>query len=455
LLAGALALVLPVAPLLADTPAAVPPAGGHGVYFPESFTLANGLQVVVVTNHRVPVVSQMIWYKVGAADETPGKSGIAHFLEHLMFKGTPTVGPGEFSRQVSLNGGRDNAFTSWDYTAFFETVASDRLELVLRLEADRMVNLTLSDAVVEPERDVVLEERRQRTLNSPTDRLAEPLIATVFSDHPYGRPIIGWEPEIRDLKRADAEAFYKTWYAPNNAILVLSGDVEAATLKPLVEKYFGTIPAKAVPARWRPQTPRLGAEREVILRDREVRQPLLEKVYLAPSFLQGESADVLPLQLLAEIVGGGATSRLHRALVVERRIASGVGFSYQPNTINLATVTVSASPLPGADSAALEAALNQELARLAKDGVSAEEVATAQKRLLAQADFARDSVQGPAHVLGSALAIGRTIDQVESWPERIAAVTAEQVTAAARRLLNQPDAVTARLLPPAESAAQP
>ena len=278
------------------TAAARPQSPRKGVFFPDTFMLGNGMQVVVVTNQRVPVITHMVWYKVGAADEVTGKSGIAHFLEHLMFKATDELKPGEFSRIVARNGGRDNAFTSWDYTAYFQNVAADRLELVMRMEADRMANLRLTDETVLPERDVVIEERRQRTENEPGDKLSELVQASLFVHHPYGLPIIGWEHEIRQLTRDDANEFYQTWYAPNNAVLVIAGDVTVDQVRPLAEKYFGSIAPRPVPARFRVEEPPFAAERRVILRDAQVRQPGLRRLYLAPSYNRGESGTPIRLR---------------------------------------------------------------------------------------------------------------------------------------------------------------
>ncbi|MEI6559873.1 MAG: pitrilysin family protein [Rhodospirillaceae bacterium] len=435
----ALALILPALPS--------GPAAAKGVYFPETFTLANGLEVVVVTNRRVPVVSHMLWYKVGGYDCPATKSGLAHFLEHLMFKGTATVGPGDFSKIVARNGGRDNAFTSHDYTAYFQNVARDRLELVMTLEADRMVNLHLTDALVYPERDVVMEERRQRTDDVPGDRLSEQLEATVFVNHPYGTPVIGWEHEIKTLTREDAEGFYRTWYAPNNAILVVSGDIDAAELRPLAEKTYGRVPARAVPERQAFEVPALTAERRVILHDPEIREPSVVREVLAPSYRHGAPGQAYALEVLAEIMSSGVTGRLYRSLVVEQRVAVGAGLGYSPLVRGSATLEVSATPVPGGDIDRTEAALTAEVAKLLKDGVTEEEVATARKRMLAANAYARDSLQGPAYALGMALVTGHSLDDVESWPDRIAAVTAAEVNEAARAVLGAPGGVTGRLLP--------
>jgi len=440
---------LVAAGLLALTVSATTPAlaAEKGVFFPESFTLSNGMQVVVIPNRRVPVVNHMVWYKVGAADEERGVSGIAHFLEHLMFKGTDEVPAGAFSRIVAKNGGRDNAFTSYDYTAYHQSVARDRLELVMRMEADRMANLKLTDAVVYPERDVIIEERRQRVENEPADRIGEQINATMFVHHPYGTPVIGWPQEMANLSRADAERFYKTWYAPNNAILVVSGDVSAEELKPLAEKYYGAIPARPVPERHRVVEPPISVERRVTLRDAEVRQPSVRRTWIAPSYRLDPNDQAYPLQVLAEIMSGGSTSRLYRSLVVEQKIATSAWLGYGPGAWDMGTLSAGATPAAGVEMDKLEAALWAEIAKVVETGVTEEEVVTARKRMLAEAAYARDSLTGPAQSLGSALATGQSLDDVENWPVRIDAVTAAQVNAAARAVLSQTNHVTGLLLP--------
>ncbi len=448
ILIAATALAPPAAlPAAAQESGAPRSTAAKGVFFPETFTLDNGMQVVVVTNPRVPVVTHMVWYKVGAADEPRGASGIAHFLEHLMFKGTEEVPPGAFSRIVAKNGGRDNAFTAWDYTAYYQNVARDRLELVMRMEADRMANLRLTDAVVDPERDVIIEERRQRVENEPADRIGEQINATLYVHHPYGTPIIGWPQEMASLSRDQAEDFYKTWYAPNNAILVVSGDITAEELKPLAERYYGAIPARPVPERVRVQEPPISAARRVILRDDEVRQPSIRRSWIAPSYRKDPDGHAYPLQVLAEVMSGGATSRLYRSLVVDQRVATSAWLGYGPSSWDETTISAGATPAPGVSMDRLEAALAAEIDRLVEGGVTAEEVATAKQRMLAEAAYARDSLTGPAQALGSALTTGQTIDDVESWPVRIDAVTAEQVNAAARAVLGRTNHVTGLLLP--------
>lgn len=449
--AGAVLLLLLGPLLVAGQPrpafAADKPAVEKGVFFPESFTLPNGMQVVVITNHRAPVITHMVWYKVGAADEKRGESGIAHFLEHLMFKGTDVVPPGAFSRIVAKNGGRDNAFTSWDYTAFYQNVARDRLELVMRMEADRMTHLKLTDEVVYPERDVIIEERRQRVENDPADRIGEQINATLFVHHPYGTPVLGWPKEMASLTREEAETFYKTWYAPNNAVLVISGDVTADEVKPLAEKYYGTIPARPVPKRVRVEEPHIGAARRVILRDDEVRQPSIRRYWLAPSYHADPDHHAYALEVLSEIMSGGPTARLYRDLVVNQKIATSAWLGYSPSALDMTSIGTGATPAPGVSMDKLEQALDGEIRKLVEKGVTAEEVATAKKRMLGEAAYARDSLTGPAQALGEALATGQTIDDVESWPVRIDSVTVDQVNAAARDVLGKSNHVTGLLLP--------
>jgi len=418
-----------------------------GVFNPETFTLPNGMQVVVVENHRVPVITHMVWYKCGSADEQPGKSGIAHFLEHLMFKGTPSVPPGEFSKIVARNGGQDNAFTSYDYTGYFQNVAKDRLELVMKMEADRMANLVLTDAEVDPERKVILEERRQTLDNSPAQRLGEQMRAAQFMNSPYGRSIIGWEHEMRGLTTQDAIDWHKRYYAPNNAILVVGGDITMAELKPLAEKYYGVIPPRAMPRQARPQEPAQQAARRVTLESPQVRQPSWRRSFLAPSMGRGETQHAYPLQILAEVLGGGATSRLYRALVLNGELAVSASAYYDPAAIDLTTFSVSSSPRIGVDVAKVEAAVEKALAELLEKGVTDDEVATAKRRLQDSAVLARDSFNAGARTLGAALAMGRTIDDVESWPDRIGAVTPAQVLEAARFVFKEHQSVTGILLP--------
>lgn len=417
------------------------------VFHPECFRLANGMEVVVVTKRRAPAVAHYVWYRVGCADSPPGKSGLPHFLEHLMFKGTKNVPPGEFSKIVARNGGNDNAFTSWDFTAYFQMIASDRLELVMRLEADRMVNLDLSDEHVYPERDVILEERKQRVDNEPQALLGEAVQAAQFLHHPYRLPIIGWLHEIASYTREDAVDFYERWYAPNNAILIVVGDVDADSLRPLAERYYGVIPPRAVPPRRRVQEPPQRAARRVELADPRVRQPQLVRSYLAPSQHADPHGHSAGLEVLCELLGGGTTSRLYRSLVVEQALAAAAGAGYQPWSLDPTSLRFYATPRPGVAVDRLEAALDAEIAKLLDGGVSEEELERTKGRMLAEAVYARDSLGGIARLFGIALTTGLGIEAVEKWPQRIAAVDRAAVEAAARAVLVPAHSVTGRLLP--------
>ena len=439
-LPGRLLLAAAVAWVLAAMPA------GAAVFNPETFTLANGMEVVVVPNKRVPVVTHMVWYKVGAGEEEAGRTGIAHFLEHLMFKGTPSRPDGEFSKLVARNGGRENAFTAHDYTAYHQTVAKDRLPLVMELEADRMTNLIISQENVDTERQVVLEERRSRTDNDPSSILFEQASAAAYLNYPYGRPVIGWEHEIRALTLEQILAFHKRWYAPNNAILVVAGDITAAELKPLAEKYYGVIPRGVVPERFRPTEPPQRAAREVTMRDPRVRQPSWSRSFLAPSYVYGETQHAYALEVLAEILGGGSTSRIYSRVVVEQGIATGAGAWYSPDNLGPSRFGFYGSPQPETDMAAIEAALQAEIDRVVRDGVTDDEVVRAKERLVASAVFARDSLGGGARTLGAALASGQSVADGEAWPDRIAAVGREQIEAAARAVFRPETSVTSVLL---------
>lgn len=436
-----------VATALSTATVGATPASAQ-MFEPETFTLDNGLQVVVVTNRRAPVVSHWVWYRVGTADSPAGKSGLPHFVEHLMFKGTDTLAPGEFSRTVARNGGTENAMTSSDFTAYFQNIAKDRLPIVMRMEADRMANLQLTDEVVLPERDVVLEERRSRVDNDPGARLNEQINAAQYLNHPYGDPIIGWFHEMETYSLEDAVAFYETWYAPNNAILIVVGDVDAAEVRPLAEATYGQIPERAVPERARLKEPPQEAARRVILEDARVVQPSLSRSYLAPSQNQAGWQKAHALDLFAEILGGGTTSRLYRSLVVEQGLAAAAGAYYRGSSLDTSTFRVYASPRPGVDLGTLEAALDEVLRETLEDGVSEEEVVRARQRMQAESVYARDSLSGAARIFGSALTTGLTIEDVEQWPTRIGTIRVDQVNAAGREVLQIGRSVTGLLQAP-------
>src|SRR6202012_2951534 len=334
---------------------------------PTTFTLANGLNIVVIPDHRTPVVTQMIWYKVGSADETPGKSGLAHFLEHLMFKGTAKHPEGEFSQTVLRIGGNENAFTSNDYTGYFQRVPREKLPLMMEFEADRMTGLILKDENVLPERDVVLEEYNMRVANNPEARLSEQIMAALYLNHPYQRPVIGWHQEIEKLDREDALAFYRRFYAPNNAILVIAGDTDVNEVRPLVEKNFGAIPSQPdIPAkRIRPQEPEQVAPRTVTLADPHVEQPTVKRDYLVPSATTAAAGESPALDVLAQLMGGGSNSYLYRALVVDKGLAISAGAGYQGTSLDATQFSISVTPKPGVEFAPIEDAIDKVIADLA------------------------------------------------------------------------------------------
>ena len=417
------------------------------LFHTQSFTLPNGLQVVLVESHRTPAVSNMVFYKVGADDEVPGKTGLAHMLEHMMFQGTKTVAPNQFSAQVSAMGGEDNAYTTADYTTFFQQIGSSHLELVLKLEADRMQNLNPQAAQFATEHQAVLEELRMRVENSPDAELFEQMEAALFLNAPYHHPVIGWRSEVEGLTLDDVKGWYSRWYAPNNAILAVSGDVTLDKLKQLATQYFGPIPKKVLPPRVNLVEPTPIAARTVELRDPNVHEPEWSRLYIAPSYSVGDRQSVYALQLLASIMGGGSTSRLYRGLVLTGKQAVAASAEYDPEARSLGTFSIGATPAPGTDLTALSAAIDQQVKNILTNGVTPEEVARAKQRFATRLAYIQDSYSAGARVVGTALASGETVEDVESWPQRVAAVTADQVNAAAKQVLRDERSVTGRLLP--------
>jgi zinc protease len=417
------------------------------------FTLANGLEVVVVPDHRAPVVTHMIWYKVGAADETPGKSGLAHFLEHLMFKGTEK-NPGEaFSRQVAEIGGQENAFTASDYTGFFQRVPRNHLKEMMALEADRITGLVPTDDVVRPELNVVLEEQNMRVANNPAARLGEQMDAALYLNHPYGRPVIGWRPEIEQLNREDALAFYRRFYSPNNAVVVVAGDVTAEEVKADAEATYGKIADRAeANPRHRPMEPQQEAPRTVTLSDLRVEQPSMSRDYLVPSENSAKPGESEALEVLANVLGSGENCRLYRGLVVEQGLALNAGANYSGTAVDYAKFAVFGAPRPGVSLPQLEAAIDGILAEVIAHGVSTDELDRAKTRLIAEAVYAEDNQATLARWYGSALAIGQTVEDVRAWPDRIRAVTTEAVQNAARTWLDRRRSVTGYLVKTVQSA---
>jgi zinc protease len=415
---------------------------------PATFTLPNGLQVVVIQDHRTPVVTQMVWYKVGSADETPGKSGLAHFLEHLMFKGTAKHPAGEFSQTVLKVGGDENAFTSVDYTGYFQRVPREQLGRMMEFEADRMTGLILKDENVLPERDVVLEEYNMRVANNPDARLNEQIMAALYLNHPYGRPVIGWHQEIEKLDREDALAFYRRFYAPNNAILIIAGDVDLNEVRPLVEQTFAKVATQpAIPARRiRPQEPTPVSPRTVTLADPHVEQPTVRRLYLVPSATTAAEGESPALDVLAALMGTGSNSYLYRALVVDKPLAVNASASYQGTSLDDTQFSFAIAPKQGVDFATVEQVADNVIADLAKNPVPAADLERVKTQLVAEAIYAQDSQAVLARWYGGGLATGLSVEDIRSWPDRIRAVTSEQVRAAAAKWLDKKRSVTGYLI---------
>ena len=421
-----------------------------------TFTLDNGLEVVVLEDHRAPVVVQMLWYRAGAADEPKGRSGIAHFLEHLLFKATDDMAAGEFSDVVARNGGSDNAFTSADYTGYFQRVAADRLELMMRMESDRMRDLALTEDDIGTERDVILEERNQRVENDPGALFQEQRQAAQYLNHPYGTPIIGWKQEAQTLGLEDANAFYRKFYAPNNAILIVAGDVDPAKVRTLAETYYGPLePTPGLGERVRPQEPPQLAERRLTFTDPRVAQPYVIRSYLAPERDAGAQTEAAALTLLAELLGGnGATSVLGQKLQFEKQTAIYTsafysGLSYDDTTFGLVIV-----PVPGVSLQDAEDQLDAAVAEFMRDGIDAEQFDRIKMQMRASLIYAEDSIQGFARRYGASLTSGLTLKDIEDWPDILQAVTADDVMAAAARVFDRNKAVTGWLMTPQTQVTQ-
>ena len=439
---------------LAPVFALAPPALAAKNEAVSSFTLDNGLQVVVIEDHRAPAVVHMVWYKIGAADETAPHSGIAHFLEHLMFQGTHNLAPGEFSATVEALGGNDNAFTSWDYTAYFQRVAADRLDVMMKMEADRMRGLNLSEEDVATEREVILEERSQRTDSDPGSLMSEQMRAAQYLNHPYGRPIIGWRQEMEQLSRQDALDFYKANYAPNNAIVVVAGDVTPDAVKALAQEYYGPLaPSENVMRKARPQEPPQLAERRLMMTDDRVSQPSLARSYLAPERDPGDQRQAAALTILAEYLGGNATtSLLARKMQFEDPVAVYTGAAYDGTAVDDTTFSLYAVPLPGKSLQEVEAAMDKVLADFLAQGIDADDFARIKTQIRAAQIYSRDSARGLAQDYGESLAVGLTLQDVEDWPDILQSITPEEVMAAAKSVLDRKASVTSWLSQTEEAA---
>lgn len=412
----------------------------------QTFELANGMKVIYVPDRRLPIVTHMLWYRVGSADEEPGKSGLAHFFEHLMFKGTPANPGDSYARFIGGVGGELNAFTSYDFTAYYATVGSAHLERIMELEADRMVNLALTPQQVAVEQEVIVEERRLRTDNNPEALLLEQALASLFLNHRYGIPVIGWMHEIRSWTQEDALSFYRRWYTPNNALLVVSGDIDFEQIRHLATKHYGKLAAYAVTRKRATEPPSL-AERRIVMKDPRAGRPLWLRLYLAPSYGTADRPKTIAIEILAELLGGGPTGILHRRLVMERGLATDVSASYDPAAIDETMFAINAIPKPGVALEELERAIEEELNTLAKTlSKNPADLTRAKQKLTMTGLQARDGTYKAALTVGAALVTGAALTDIEQRQDLISAVTADDIAAAVRDLFKPTRSVTSLLL---------
>lgn len=419
-----------------------------GVFDPKTFTLSNGLRGIIIENHRAPVVTHMVWYKVGAIDDPQLKSGLAHFLEHLMFKGSPDSPAGKMMKEVERIGGEVNATTSQDYTYYYQTVPADQLETVMALEAGRMKNLEISNIYVEPEKNVVLEERRMRIENNPLGQFVEALGSTFYRHHPKRIPTIGWEHEIRTYTAEDAQAFYNTWYTPNNAILVVAGDIATGDVQKLAEKYYGSLPIKTHPVPLDIREPiHQPIQSHIKVTTPHIEEPFLARLYPAPTFKNDNGKYLYALEILEHILGQPKTGLLYRQFVEGRRLATFISVSRNAYTRGPTTFDVIAQPTPGTSLETLEKELFSFLENLKEKGISKDEIEKAKKRMLVTLAYTKDHVLSGATALAESVVVGASIEDVELWPERLKAVAPDLVNEAFKLIFNSRYSVTGYLIP--------
>ncbi len=442
---------LPPATAQAQPPTFTPPPGEQPLFGASVWHLPNGLAVVHAENRRAPVVAQYLYYSAGAGDDPAGKSGLAHFMEHMMFKGSARVPSGTFSKRVALEGGQDNAYTSRDVTAYHQHVEASRLPLIAMMEADRMAGPLFPPAELEAERQVVLEERRQRTESTPRGRFREEYDAAFWGrQHWRGRPLIGWADEIAGLTRDDMLAFFGRFYSPANATLVVAGAISRDELAKVVEQEYGGIAPRGAaftdPTRGRAPAPAAPLQPRIVKHDAQVQEAAFLRGWVAPTLVSGPgSAQAYALEVLAHLLGRGQGSRLHDAMV-RTGLAVSATAGYDSDAIGTGGFEIQMTPARDAAPSRVEAALEATLAKLLDEGVTEEEVARSKRQLTAGALLTLDSLGTAPRILGSALAVGLPLDAVEYWPARIRAVTRAEVEAAARAVLARP-AMTGWLLP--------
>jgi zinc protease len=410
-------------------------------------TLDNGLRVIVQEDHRAPVMVSQVWYRAGSMDEFNGTTGVAHVLEHMMFKGTKDVPSGEFSKKIAAAGGRENAFTSRDHTAYFQQMQKDRLELSMQLEADRMANLVISDELFAKEIQVVMEERRLRTDDQPQSVVYEHLMASAYQTHPYRRPIIGWMDDLQNMTGQDARDWYARWYAPNNATLVVAGDVKSDEVIALAKKYFGALPSRALPTRKPQDEPaQVGSKRIVVKAPAQL--PYLLMAWHAPT-LKDWQKDTTPyaLQILAGVLSGNDSARLQKSLVKTQQIAVNASAGYDAVARGPSMFMIDATPAPGKSVAALEHAIRGEIERVQREGISAAELARVKAQVIAADVYQRDSLFYQAMQLGEYAIAGLPPEALARRVDKLRAVTAQEVQAAARQWLMDDQLSVAELDP--------
>ena len=410
-------------------------------------TLDNGMRVIVQEDHRAPVMVSQVWYRAGSMDEFNGTTGVAHVLEHMMFKGTRTVPPGEFSKKIAAAGGRENAFTSRDHTAYFQQMQKDRLELSMQLEADRMANLVISDELFAKEIQVVMEERRLRTDDQPQSVVYERLMANAYQTHPYRRPIIGWMDDLQNMTGQDARDWYARWYAPNNATLVVAGDVQTDAVIALAKQYFGALPARALPERKPQREPaQVGGKRIEVKAPAQL--PYLLMAWHAPA-LRDWQKDTAPyaLQILAGVLSGNDSARLQKSLVKTQQVAVNASAGYDAVSRGPGMFLIDATPAPGKSVALLEQAIRSEIGRIQRDGISADELARVKAQVIAADVYQRDSLFYQAMQLGEYVTAGLPPEALARRADKLRAVTAQEVQAAARQWLTDDQLSVAELEP--------
>ena len=416
----------------------------------ETARLANGLEIIVIPDFRADVVTHMLWYRTGSADEAVGKSGIAHFFEHLMFRGTEKIPPGEFSKTVARLGGQDNAFTSYDYTAYFQRVHRDKLARMMEMEAERMQALIIEPEIVAVERDVILEERSMRVDGNPSSLLSEQMRARLHKGTAYEVPVIGWRREIEKLNTDDARAFYQRFYAPDNAVLVIAGAVSLADVLPLAETFYGPLVPSGKPRDARRVAIDLAVadfDTPQILTDGRVRQSGWRRMYRLPQYDRDTPRLFAAASVLAEIIGSGATGRLYQKLVVEKKLAVGAAAYADTARLDNGEFIFYASLAPNSDFDAVAEAIDAEIERSKTTLPDAAELTRAKMQLVSDLIYARDSQQSMANIFGQAAMLGFTPQDVLDWPSEIEAVTAEDVRRAAQIFLPRAHSVTGHLSP--------